>query len=325
LPNPSAYAYTISAVDTVHSGATYNGIATSDTHHVVTYTQTSPATSASAEVTTIDDYRANTLTATGSIYYQYGETETDANNGGVTSPVTGNIAGVVGVALTYPVPGAWQDDVLPHASTTWKNSFVPFTQVYSQAETATFQLNADDSTAFSESSPATVALTQTAAGTGTSVQGGVTTTIGAPVAATPPGTGSVIPVAQQSPAPAPAVTYSAADWYPGGASPAQPLYAWNYTEALVAIPGSCNVPAAIATQAWAIVNQQAAVRIPNFQYRVRTQTDYYVPGGVGWVCETYAETDSNYRFATGIISSQTQVAYTYGVTSQSSLSLRRQP
>ena len=133
----------------------------------------------------------------------------------------------------------------------------------------------------------------------------------------------MIPVVQQSPSPAPASTFSAADWYPGAASPVQPLYAWNYTEALVAIPGSCNVPSTIATQAWEIVNQQAAVRIPNFQYRVRTQTDYYVPGGVGWICQTYTETESNYRFGTGIISSQTQVTYTFGVTSQGNLSLFR--
>lgn len=322
-PNPSAYAYTISAVDTVHSGATFNGVATSDTNHVITYTQTSPVTGAPPEVTTLDDYRANTLTPTGSIFYQYGENETDANNGGFTSPITDNIAGTVGIAFTYPVAGAWQDDVLPHASTTWTNSFVPFTEVFSQAETATFQLNADDSTSFSESAPGTIALTQTASGTGTNVQNGVTTTIGLPVAATPPGTGDVIPVVQQSPSPAPASTFSAADWYPGAASPVQPLYAWNYTEALVAIPGSCNVPSTIATQAWEIVNQQAAVRIPNFQYRVRTQTDYYVPGGVGWICQTYTETESNYRFGTGIISSQTQVTYTFGVTSQGNLSLFR--
>ncbi len=322
-PSPSTYAYTISAVDTVHGGATFNGVSTSDTNHVITYTQTSPVTSATPEMTTLDDYRAYTLTSTGAIYYRYGENELDANNDGFTSPMTGSLAGTVGTLFTYPNPGAWEDDVLPHVSTTWANNSVPFTEVFSQAETATFQINADGSTAFSESSPASISLTQTADGSGTNVQGGVTTTIGLPVAATPPGTGDVIPVVQQSPSPAPAATYSAADWYPGGGSPMQPLYSWTYTEALVAIPGSCNVPSTIATQAWEIVNQQAAVRVPNFQYRVRTQTDYYVPGGIGWVCQAYTETDSNYRFATGIISSQTQIAYVFGVTSTGSLSLLR--
>ncbi len=326
-PNPSTFAYTVSTAHTVHSGATFNGIASSDTRNTTTFTQTSPSTAAAPEVVTLDSYRANALTATGSIFEQFGETTNDVNADGFTSPITGNVNGTVAITATYPTNGTWQDDVLPHAAASWANSLVPFTQVYSNAEVATFQLNADGSTSFNETTPSAIALTQTAAGAGTNLNNGVTTTIGLPVAATPPATGNRIPVAQEttSPAPGPTSTFAAADWYPGAAAPAQPLYAYTYTEALVAIPGACNVPSSIATQAWAIVNAQTAIRVPNFQYRVRTQSDYYVPGGIGWVCRTYTETQTNYRFTAGVISSQTQITYAYGVASAGALGLVRRP
>lgn len=324
-PNPSTWSYAITDALTVHGRATFNGVAVVDSNHVVTYTQTSPVTAASPEVTTVDDYHANTLTPTGAIFYLYGETTAGVNSGGATSPITGNVAGTVSITNTYPIPGAWQADILPHTAATWADNNLAFNEVFGNAEVATFRFNADGSTSFNETSPSTLTLTQTAAGGGTNVNGTVTTTISPPVAATPPSSGNVIPVTQQttSPTPGPVSTLSAADWYPGGGAPPAPLWTWAFMESSVAIPGTCNVPAAVATTAFAIVEQQDAVRVPNFQHRVRTKTDYFVPGGIGLVCETFAETDSNYRFDSGVISSQTSISYAYGVVNASALDLRR--
>jgi len=324
MPSPSTWAYSMTDEATVHASASFDGVSTIDTNHVVSYTQTAPTALASPEVYTYDDYRAYTLDATGSTLYRYGEAVVDANPWGFASPPTGDLAGTTTLLYTYPNPGAWIDDVLPHATRSWSNTGNPLTEAYSGAETATFAYHADGSASFVETAPGTIALNQTAAGAATNVDGNVTTTIGLPIPA-PSGSGDVIPVVQQTTAPTPGPTSSsdAADWYPGGGAPVQPLFAWNDTESWVAIPPACNVPSTVATQAWAIAYDETQVRPMNFELRTRTQTDYFVPAGVGWVCSTYTETDNDYRFKTGIISSSTTIAWTYGVTSTTDLGLKR--
>ena len=49
----------------------------------------------------------------------------------------------------------------------------------------------------------------------------------------------------------------------------------------------------------------------------------FVLGGIGWVCETYAETYTNYRYNSGIILNQSVITYTIGVPNASSLSVTR--
>jgi hypothetical protein len=328
MPSPSTYAYAINNATTVNADVPFNGNPTTDTHHVTTFTQTAPAPSASPEVYTLDQYHVNVPQPAGNwdVYF-YGQAVNDVNAGPTTSPITGDGAGTIDIAFTYPVPGAWIDDVLPHATTTWSNTGVPFTQAYSGAETATFQYTSGGATSFTETAPGNIAWTGDAVGNGTNVNGGVTTTIGLPVAAPSPAGGDVIPVAEQttSPSPGPVTNYNAADWYPGGGAPAQPLWQWNVGESYVALPAQCNVPSTIATQAWQDSHQQSQVRVGDFSLRSWTQNDYYVDGGVGWVCETYSETDTSFRFKTGVISSQTQIAYAYGVTSTSDLARIRRP
>ena len=325
-PSPSTWAYTTSFVVTVLGNTPFNGVSTYDSHDVITYTQTSPVTGVAPEVLTEDLYRAPTLVAGGAIFYRYGLVDSDVNSGPVTSPITGNVAGTVASTTTYPSTGAWEEDVLPHANgANWNDNFIPLSEVYTNAEVATFSFLADGSLTFNESTPSVVNQTQSATGTATSFVAGVTTTVSLPVAATPPGSGYVIPVAQEttSPAPGPTSTYFPVDWYPGAGAPVPPLYSVTFTESNVAIPAACNVPASIATQAYALSRQNSQLNVASFRNHQQLTTDYYVPGGVGFVCEVYTETTTNYRFPTGIIANQTSITYMVGVSSASALSVHR--
>jgi len=326
-PSPSTYSYAIQDVLTAHGNVTLNGVSGMvDSNHVYTYTQTSPAPVVAAETNTTDYYRKDTLNASGAIVYLLFQNQVDANSGAINSPLTTDVPGTTTFAYTYPNPGQFEEDVLPHAATTWTNNFVPFSEVFSGAQVATQQWNADGSITFSQTVPSVLQQSQTAGGPASQFNGtsGVTTSIGVPI---PSGTGMVIPVAQQttSPAPGPTSTFSAADWYPNNGQIVTPVFAQPYTMSFVAIPGSCGVPSTIATQAWAVAYAQTWLRIPIFQYRTRTVTDYYVPGGIGFVCQTYAETATSYRFGTGVILSQTAINYAYGVQNANQLSIRRQP
>ena len=62
-----------------------------------------------------------------------------------------------------------------------------------------------------------------------------------------------------------------------------------------------------------------------FRNRQEVWSDYFVPDGIGFVCEVYVLTSSSYRFTTGIIASQTTFNYTVGVQNATSLSLIRRP
>jgi hypothetical protein len=113
-------------------------------------------------------------------------------------------------------------------------------------------------------------------------------------------------------------------WYPNGAlSP--PLYTETFSEGSTTIPSSCNVPASIATQAYVIIEVNSQIDVAAFRNRQRLTSDYYVPNGVGFVCEVYSDTTTNYRFGNGTISSTVNNAYVIGVQSTGSLSIRRTP
>jgi len=288
-----------------------------DANDVLTFTQTSPSTAAAAEGQTSDIYQKSTLNATGSIEYRYGQNLVNVNAGAANSPITGFLPGTINVLTTYPVTGVWQNDILPHATATWSNAGVPYTVVYSNAEVATFQLNADSSFSFMETQPSTVTQTQTMVGAGVNFNGIVTTTVGTPV---PGPSASVIPVAKQttSPTPGPISTFLATDWYPGGGAPIQPLFNVTDSESFVTLPSACNLP---AVQAWAIAVQTNNLRAVTFQSQVSTNTRYFVPGGVGYVCTTFTATDTNYNNQTGGIASQTVTNYAYGVLQNGSATL----
>lgn len=326
-PNPSTWSYTISDALTIYPYATFDGVPNlSDSHDVYTYTQTSPVTSASPEVSTEDKYRADTLTGTGAILYWYFQNDVDVNSGTITSPFTGDVVGTTTILNTWPNPGQYQYDVLPHTATSWSDNLVPFSQTWTGAETATELWNADGSESFSETSPSVFVESQAVNGPGTSFSGqtGVTTTVSPPSPAAAP---SVIPVAEEttSPSPGPTTLFTPPDWYPNGGQLPNPVFTESYALSYGAIPGSCNVPSTIATNAWALTYTQTWLRTYLFQYRVRTETSYLVPGGIGQVCATYTQTSSSYRFNSGVISSQTVITYVYGVTSSSNLSVKRQP
>ena len=337
-PSPSTFSYTITDAVTVHAAAVPSGAPAGtppllDSHHLWTYTQVSPTTTTAPETQTIDEYRGDTLNASGAIVYQYAKVSSGTNSGTATSPITGDLAGTSQNTTNWQSP-LLQFDVLPHAATTWSNSTVPFTQTWTGAMVANQTNNADGSWNFSETVPNTITQSQDASGNAVNAQGtgpginanniNVTTTISVPIPK-PSGTGFVIPVARQTtaPTPGPTANLQAADWYPGGGAPTPPLFTYNWSEALVAIPGGCNVPGTIATQAYAVTQVQNWLRTAIFQYRQRTQVDYYAPGGVGFVCETFTETTENHNFGSGIISSLTTISYTVGVTSANSLSVGR--
>jgi hypothetical protein len=325
-PNPSTWAYNVTDNLIVHGNVTFNGVATTNSHHLYTYTQTTPATGTAAETETKDQYRSATTLATGTTIFRQGDQDAGVNAGTINSPITGNVPGTVNILDTYPATNGYQEDILPHVNgASWSNSTVPFTEVDTNAQISTFQKFADGSWTFNESVPTAIAQAQSAAGIATTTNTGFTTSIALPVAATPPGSGNVIPVAQQttSPAPGPISTFFPVDWYPGGAAPAQPLYPITFTEAMTAIPSSCNVPAAIATQAFVVVQVTSQLDVAAFRNRQQIYSDYFVPNGVGFVCENFVETVSNYRFQTGIISMSSTVTYTVGVTNVTNLGLRR--
>jgi hypothetical protein len=282
-------------------------------------------TAVPAEVDTHDEYRASTITPTGAISYRFGEQHVDVNSGAVTSPITNNNAGTTTAIYLYPNPGAWQEDVLPHVTgATWSDTNVPFSVTYTNAEVATFQLMADGSTSFNETSPTNLVQSQTAAGVGTNVLNTgaytVQTSIGLP-------SGGTIPIAQQTTAPvAGAVSnFTPVDWYPNGGVLTPPLYTSQFSESLTPIPATCNVPAAIATQAYVLIQTNNQLDVPAFRSRLQVWADYYVPNGIGFVCENYTETDTFYRYGNGVISSLVVISDVIGVPNAGSLSVRRTP
>jgi len=291
-----------------------------DATFVTTYTQTSPG-GVPAEVDTYDVYRGISVGATSTNVYRIGEQESDVNTAPTTSPITGAVAGTTAIDYAYPTPGAWQEDQLPHTNgATWNNSSVPVTVSDANAQVSTFQENADGSTSFTETVPSTITQMQTSAGAGTNVNNGFTFTIGLP-------SGGTIPVAEQTTSPCCGAisNFNAADWYPGGGAPVQPLYSDVFFETSVPIPSMCNVPASISTTAFAVVHVNAQLDIPAFRNRQQTWGDYFVPAGIGFVCETYTGVTSNYRYGTGIISSQTTTNTIVGVPNTTSLGLIRKP
>ena len=324
MPNPSAYAYTLTEAYVNHPGASFNGVSgLYDNHRVSTFTQTTPATSVAPEVETRDEYRrffvAPPAVATENVY---GQSYNDVNSGAVPSVITGWYAGTTNATISLPASGAYQDDVLPHAATAWNNTGLPFTEAYTGAEVATLQQNADGSRAFTQTAPTQYTLSSTANGTGTNFNlagTGLTITIGLP--ASP---GSVIPVTEQvtSPTPGPVSNYTAANWYANG-MPQNPLYTDTYSESFVTIPAACNVPSSIATQAWARVETITNLEPQYFQFTQSTYTVYFAPGGIGDVCEVSTWTQSAYRFTTGIISKILTRSYTTGLQSASGLSVGR--
>lgn len=321
----TSFAYNITDALTIHNAVLFNGAPYTDSHHVFTYTQTTPVTAVPAEVDTLDQYRGTTVNPTGSIVYRYGEQEVDVNSGAVTSPITDGVAGTTNLVYLYPTPGAWQEDVLPHfTGAAWSDTNVPFSLNYTNAEVATFQLMADGSTSFNESAPADLFQTQTAAGVATNVNDNGTFTVQTSIALP---SGGTIPIAQQTTAPvAGAVNnLNVANWYPNGGVVTPPLYTFQFSEGLTSIPGPCNVPPAIATQAYVVIQINNQLDIAAFRTRFQTWADYYVPNGVGFVCENYAETTTNYRFGNGVISSVAVINYTIGVPNAGSLGLRRTP
>ena len=316
---PSTFTYSITDALTVHAGLVFNGTRTNSTHHAITYTQTTPVTATPPETDAQDDYRVAAVTATGATLYRIGQTDVDVNSGAVNSPITGYVPGTTNFMSSYPTPGAWQVDVLPHVSgTTWSNSAVPFTIAWTGAEVANYQRNSDGSFAFNETVPNTLGQTQTATGSATNVNNGFTTTIALP-------SGGTIPVAEQTTSPVPGIVsnFTPANWYPNGPTLTPPLFTELFSLTLSAIPAPCNVPPAIATQAFASVQVNSSIDVSTFHSQVQVWTDYYVPNGIGYVCETYVSTSSSYRFTTGIIANQTTTTYTLGVPVATALSVRR--
>lgn len=321
----TSYTYSVTDALTIHNAVLFNGTPYINSHHVFTYTQTTPVTAVPAEVDTHDQYRGDVVTPTGSALYRYGEQEVDVNSGAVNSPITGNVAGTTNITYVYPVTGGWKEDVLPHVTgAAWSNTNVPFSVNYTNAEVATFQLMADGSTTFVETAPSNIQQTQSAAGVGTNaVDNGayiVNTEIGLPSAGT-------IPIAQQTTSPVTSAVnnINATDWYPNGGTLTPPLYTYAFSEGLTSIPGLCNVPASIATQAYVLIQINNQIDVPAFRSRQQVWADYYVPNGIGFVCENYTETTSNYRYSNGVISSLELVSYIIGVPNTGSLSVRRTP
>lgn len=311
----STWTYTITDLLKLHGGMTFNGLPVVESNHAYTYTQTSGAPAAPPETVTINQFRSTSVGAANTILYRQGEQQTDNNGNTIASPITGYFPGTTTRTDTYPATNGWQEDVLPHVNAaTWNNSNVPFSQTWTGAQVSTFQLLADNSWTFNETVPSTIAQMQTAAGTAQNTNNGLTTTISLP-------TGGTIPVAQEttSPLTPPVTNYTPTNWYPGGAAPVQPLYSQIFADVMTTIPAPCNVPASIATQAFAITQVYSQLDTAIFRNRQQIITDFFVPNGIGYVCEVYVETTSSYRYTTGIISSSAVVTYTLGVPNAGSL------
>jgi hypothetical protein len=320
-PNPSAWSYTISGTLTVHGNATAQSITgLLDSTEQFSYAQTSPATSAPAETIVRDVYRGGQIG--GFNLYRYLQSEVDVNGGTIASPITGFPVGTTTSVITYPTTSPlWYEDVLPHQTTQWGNTGTPFSEVWTGAQVATGAWNADGTTTYSQTVPSisTQALHDDGSAVNYNGTTGVTTSIGAP-------SGGNIPIAQEttSPAPGPTNNYTVPNWYTTYvAAYTLPLLSESSNEAYGAIDPSCNVPGNVATSAWAIVRTQRWLRPPVFQFREITQTDYFATGGIGFVCETYLETDWNYRFGTGVLSSRKIITYVYGVQNAGALGIRR--
>lgn len=313
---PTIYSYTVTDALTNHTGLTFNGVNVNDTHHVITYTQTSPVTAVAPETQARDDYRAVTGTATGAILYRYGTQYVDVNSGAASSPITGYLSGTTTEVDTFPSPGAWEEDALPHvAGTIWSDTNVPHTDVYTGAEAATFTLLATGAWTFNETSPNTIAQNQAVAGTATNVVNGTSETIALP-------SGGMIPVTKQVGLAAP-TNLTPTDWYPGGGVLSPPLYTSNFSLTQGAVSGSCGVPAAVGGQAYIVTQVNTQLDVAAFQNGQQTWTDYYIPNGVGFVCEIYTETRSAYSYTTGIITNQTNITDIIGVQSVSALAAHR--
>lgn len=309
------WTYNITDQLTLHGGQTFNGVPVLESSHVYTYTQTAGVPAAPPETETVNQFRSASVGATSTLLYRQGNQDTDVNGNTISSPLTGYFPGTTTRIDTYPVTNGWQDDVLPHVNgAAWNNSLVPYSQVYGNAEVATFQILADNSWSFTETVPNTIAQMQSPTGTAQNTNNGLTTTIS--LAA-----GGTIPVSQEttSPLTPPATNYTPVNWYPGGGAPVQPLYSQLFAETMTAIPAPCNVPAAIATQAFAVVQTTAQLDTAIFRNRQQVNANFFVPGGVGYVCQVYAETFSGYRYTTGIIGSSTTITYTFGVQSVGAL------
>jgi hypothetical protein len=315
----STWTYTITDLLTIHGGLTFNGLPVIESNHAYTYTQTAGVPAAPPETETLNQYRSASVGPTSTILYRQGDVDTDNNGNTIQSPITGYFPGTTTRTDTYPATNGWQEDVLPHVTgAAWNNSLVPVTEVWTGAQVSTYNLAADNSWTFNESTPNTIAQTQSATGTAQNTTNGFTTTISLPVGAT-------IPVAQEttSPLTPPVTNWGATNWYPGGGQPVQPLYSQAFSEGLTSIPSTCNVPASVATQAYVLIQATNQLDVAIFRNRQQIQADYFVPGGVGYVCEVYLESDSSYRYQTGVILNTASVTYTIGVQSVGALSARR--
>jgi len=322
-PNPSTWSYTINDALTVHGNTTANGVSgLLDSNEVLTYTQTAPATSPPVtETLTRDTYRGGTLTPGSPFFlYDYAETESDANSGAVTSPLTSYVAGSTLATWSWPTSGPmWQIDVLPHTSTNWSNTLVPFTETWTGSQIATAAWHSDGTTTFNQTVPSVVNQYQNDDGSASRLTGGISTSIGLESGGTFP-----VVIATTSPSPGPTSSYTpSAAWLPGGAAPVTlPVYKRTIVEAPGSVPGGCVGAGVVTGTVWAILDQETWLRLPIFQYRTSTRTDYFVDG-VGIVCETATEVENNYRFTTGVLSSQTTITTQYGVSNTGSLGLVR--
>ncbi len=327
IGSPTGVSWNVSNVISDTTGATFNGqFGLIDVNSVLTYTQISPAGAAGPEVVTQDDYRNYTLTSSGANLYEMGINTVDVVPGTAPSRATGDVAGTTTLVTTYTAPLPLID-MLPQGSNTWTNTGVR-TQTATGAQVSTFTQNIDASTFFAETTPFVVSQVVSAGGVSSSSVNGTLSTVGAP---TPAGctSGCTLPVTVTTPNPGSITTaFSALDWYPGGAQPLFPLSQFVTTQtSAVPIPAQCNIPAtvtaAIGTTATQVTSTQTLLRIPQAQYRTRTQSDFYVHGGVGLVCQIISETNQNYQVTTGVLLNSTVFTYAAAIQSTAALSSLR--
>jgi hypothetical protein len=327
----SIVAYSITDVVSAGYGASFNGQSPLvDNTHLYTYTQTVPSPIVSPEIATYDRFRRSTLTPTGALVYELGFALVDQNFATGNSPITGNAAGANTYTSTFLAPGN-QVDLLPRVGgTTWPNSGAQTQVVTGPGQTSTFTLNSDGSQTFTQSAPSTIALTVTAGGSSTSTTGGITTTVGLPSPAPSAPAGFVIPVTISTPSPAPtSTTFLADDWYfsaTGSAQPQSPLRLYGVAQAgPTALPADCNVPPGMIGSAsiYAVTYNTKELRPNSGQYRVRIETDYFVHGGLGYICQTFRETISNYRLTTGVLLNTVQISWNLGVQNSAALGRSR--
>jgi len=309
-PSPSTWNYTLVQTNLGHATGTFNGAAIGYTEHSYSFTQTSPVTNAAPETQVVDDYRHQTLTATGSIDNEYGIVTSDSNAGTINSPFTGFVPGTSTQTFTF-ASSPWQIDVLPHAATSWANTTVPYTIGWTGAQVATWTAPGDGSYTFTQTLPTPAAQTEAVSGASTnnSASNAFAYTFSPPI---PSGTGMVIPVVRQatSPTPGPTASFQAFDWYPNGGAVASPLLTDTFAvSALTTIPTTAGMcvglaPSLASQPAWLVLETKNELRIPIFQLRQQIYAGVFITG-VGQVCFVYSGTFTNYNFTTGIISSST--------------------